>query len=310
MTTNFSDESNKIKNTILIVDDDKIILQALTLILGDEYILHVARTGEEAIDIAKRTLPDLILLDVIMSDMSGFDVISVLKNSPETAEVPIIFITGMNSRDDEARGLALGASDYINKPFTRSIVKLRVGNQLKIVNQIRLIQRMSVTDTLTGVANRRQFNTWMDQEWRRAARFENHISVLIVDIDFFKVFNDTHGHLEGDMALKTVAEVMSGALKRSRDLVARWGGEEFALILPDTDMAGAVLVGEVMRKAIEKKVILYKDDAPVHITASIGVHSVIPDKRDSIEGFISEADKALYEAKRSGRNRVVSTDML
>jgi len=296
------------KNSILVADDDRLIVQALTHILSPDYTIYIAKDGQDAIDVAKAMTPDVILLDVLMPGMSGFDVITTLKNMSETREIPVIFVTGMDNAKDEERGLTLGAADYISKPFTPAIVKLRVSNQLKIVNQMRLIHRLSITDTLTGTANRRQFNNWLDQEWKRSVRFQAPLSVLMLDIDHFKVFNDNYGHLQGDVALQTVAQIITKALKRPRDLVARWGGEEFAIVLPDTSMQGAFIVAEDIRTSIEKHILMVKDEMPIRVTVSVGVNSIVPGQQNSIDRFVSDADKALYQAKRAGRNRVFTAD--
>jgi len=304
------EETPNIKNSILIVDDDGLIAQALTHILSPEYTVYVARDGQDAIDVAREMNPDVILLDVLMPGMSGFHVISVLKNMAETRDIPVIFVTGLDSAKDEEKGLILGAADYIHKPFTPAIVKLRVSNQIKIINQMRLIHRMSVTDSLTNVANRRQFNSHLEQEWKRSVRFQSSVSVLMLDIDHFKVFNDNFGHIQGDIVLQTVANLIKDMLKRPRDLVARWGGEEFAVVLPDTNMHGAYKVAEDIRIAIENYVLLFKEDMPIRITVSIGVNSLVPGQHSSVDRFISDADKALYQAKGAGRNRVFASEPL
>ena len=296
------EEAGPNKNSILIVDDDRLITLALTQILSPEYIVYTANDGHDALKVAKEMKPDLILLDVLMSGMSGFDTIVVLKSMIETRNIPVIFITGLDNHKDEEKGLLLGAADYINKPFTPAIVRLRVNNQIKIINQLRIIQHLSVTDTLTNTANRRQFNAWLDAEWKRAARLQVPLSILMVDIDHFKAFNDNHGHLQGDIALKAVAESIKKKLKRPRDLVARWGGEEFAVVLPDTNTQGAFMVAEDIRTSIAEEAVLHKEGESVHVTVSIGTNSIIPGPEHSIDRFLHDVDEALYKAKQAGRN--------
>ena len=296
------------KNSILVVEDDKLIASELTNILSPKYIVYLSGNGPDAIEMAKELKPDVILLDVIMPKMSGFDVIVALKGMRETSDIPVIFITGLGNTKDEEKGLVLGAADYIQKPFTSSIVKLRVRNQVKIINQMRMIQHLSVTDPLTNTANRRQFNTWLDQEWKRAIRHKCPLSLLMLDIDHFKVYNDNFGHLQGDKVLKSIANTIKGQLKRPRDLAARWGGEEFAVLLPDTNLTGASKVAEDIRISIEKSIIMFEDKTPTRVTASIGVSCIIPEQHSFIERFVSDADKALYRAKEAGRNRVVTSE--
>ena len=296
------------KNSVLIVDDEAMNLTALTHILGSDYAIYVAKNGRNAIDAAKKHKPDLILLDVIMPELSGFDVITTLKQMDETRDIPVIFVTGLNNAEDEEKGLALGAEDYINKPFSPSIVRLRVQNQIKMQNQIRTIHNLSITDTLTGAANRRHFNDRLNKEWKRAVREKTPLSVLMIDVDHFKNYNDTHGHLQGDDVLKSVADAIKRCLERPMDLAARWGGEEFAVVLPNTEIAGAVSVAESIRGEIENNVIMH-EDTPTGVTVSIGISTVIPESSSTMERFVSGADKALYRAKESGRNRVCAAEI-
>jgi len=297
---------DRIGNSILIVDDDPMNLRALTQILGEDYTVYAERGGKNCVESAEKLKPDLILLDVIMPDIGGFDVIRMLKENESTKNIPVIFVTGVGDASNEVRGFSLGAVDYINKPFNELVVKVRVMHQIKITNLIREIQSLSVTDVLTGVGNRRFLNAQLGHEWERAKRQQTPISILILDIDHFKQFNDTYGHLSGDTALKSVADVIKTKIERATDKFARWGGEEFAIVLPDTDNSGAMKVAENIRIAIENKLIDLGKENTCKVTISAGVHSVVP-KQDgsySIDDFISKADNALYRAKSNGRNRV------
>ena len=292
------------KNSILIVDDEKSNLLYLYHILGEEYMIYTARDATEAIARANEYIPDLILLDIIMPGMNGYEVLATLKKPGITEDIPVIFITGLSSSKDEMKGLDLGAEDYITKPFSDAIVKLRVRNQIKMVNQMRAIERLSMVDQLTDIPNRRSFNQRIDLEWRRATRDRSPISIMMIDVDKFKIFNDTYGHQQGDIVLQTVANILQQTLKRPGDLAARWGGEEFAVLLPETDLNGALTIAEIIRANIEATVIPCRDNTSTSVTISIGVHTQIPSQSDSIDNFIFKADQALYTAKETGRNKV------
>ena len=298
------DSAADTKNSILIVDDEKSNLKYLNHLLSNDYAIFIAKDGREAIEIAKAVLPDLILLDIVMPGMDGYEVFSALKSYETTREIPVIFITGLGSNEDEEKGLASGAVDYITKPFSAEVVRRRVQNQIRIINQIRAVEDLSMTDPLTGIANRRSFDLQLNTEWRRAIREKSSIGILMMDVDRFKIYNDTYGHQQGDVALQTVAKTLAKTLRRPADFAARWGGEEFAILLPLTDMEGALNIAELIRKNIEAAIISCADGTQANVTASIGVNVQIPAQNDSMEEFIFNADKALYTAKETGRNRV------
>ena len=292
------------KNTVLIVDDEPPNIVALMHILSPVYTVYAANNGQKAIETAEKYLPDVILLDIIMPEMDGYDVLQELKKSEKTCDIPVIFITGLNKEDDEEKGLTLGAADYISKPFNSAIVKLRVKNQIKMLNQLRIIEQISMIDQLTSIPNRRGFDSRMDMEWIRAIRENSLISILIMDVDKFKVYNDTYGHQQGDKVLKAVASSVLQALQRPGDFGARWGGEEFVVLLPNTDLNGALHIAEKIRVNISNLVIHCADGTDTKVTISIGVKTQAPRQDSSRENFINEADKALYKAKETGRNRV------
>ena len=291
-------------NSILIVDDETANLMLLTHVLSPEYTVYAVKDGESAIKKAKAILPDLILLDIIMPGMSGYEVLTALRNLEETRNIPVIFITGLSSSEDEEKGLAFDAADYISKPFNAAIVKLRVRNQIRIINQIRTIDHLSTTDQLTNIMNRRGFDNQLYKEWRIMIRESFPISVLLLDVDKFKIYNDTYGHQQGDVVLQEVAKILTESAWRPSDSAARWGGEEFIVLLPYTDLKGAMDVAERIRSNIENNIIPCADGSGTNVTVSIGVNTLIPDKNDSVFDFIAQADKALYTAKEKGRNRV------
>ncbi|MCL2628903.1 MAG: diguanylate cyclase [Oscillospiraceae bacterium] len=291
--------------TILITDDEKFNLDILGSILSPHYNILISKNGTRALELAKLNAPDLILLDVVMPDMTGFEVITKLKESNDTVNIPVIFITGLSDPADEEKGFFLGAVDYITKPFNKAIVKARVNTHIKIIDQMRTIERIGLIDPLTKIANRRGFETRMNAEWGRSIREQTPISFMLMDIDKFKNYNDTYGHQQGDVALKTFAETASHTLKRTNDFIARWGGEEFVILLSNTDIQGAEEVAENVRKAIESIDIPNEDGYITKVTVSIGLNSVVPTAETSTDDFIKNADKALYDAKEGGRNRVV-----
>jgi len=298
---------NEKKFTILITDDENNNLDVLGSILSPSYNVLISRNGTRAVDLAVEHSPDLILLDVLMPEMSGFEVIAKLKENEKTSKIPVIFITGLTGTEDEEKGFFLGAVDYITKPFHKSIVKARVNTHMKIIDQMHTIENIGLIDPLTKVSNRRGFENRLNIEWGNATRMKYPISLLMMDIDKFKTYNDTYGHQQGDAALKGFAEVCSKSLKRSVDLVARWGGEEFIVLLPGTDTNGAAEIAERIRSNVENTVIP-AEDTTTSITVSIGGHTVIPTQDNSTEELIKKADQALYTAKETGRNRYVLSD--
>ena len=292
------------RSSLLIVDDEKSNIVLLRQILSPEYTIYAAKNGPDAIEIANELLPDVVLLDILMPGMNGYEVISALKSSNMTRTIPVIFISALNDPKDEEYGLLLGAADYIHKPFSPAIVKLRVQSQIKMLNYISTIKRMGMTDQLTGLPNRRSFEERIRLEWNRATRDNTPLSVLLLDVDKFKDYNDTYGHWQGDVALKTVSRIFLHEIKRLPDFVARIGGEEFVIILTNTDSMGAFEVAERIRKSVENTQISLSDGRTHAMTISIGLNTRIPTLDSSLDEFLGHADSALYTAKREGRNRV------
>ena len=296
------DETNR--SRLLIVDDEKTNIVVLTRILSPEYTIIAAKDGLSAIEAANEHAPDVILLDIVMPDMDGYEVIAALKQSDRTRSIPVIFITGLHEARDEEKGLLLGAVDYISKPFNAAIVKLRIQNQITMHNYIRTIERLSLTDQLTDLPNRRSFDDRIRLEWKRAMREKKPISVLVIDIDNFKKHNDTYGHLQGDVTLQIIGRIFGEELRRSVDFGARWGGEEFIALLVNTETEGALEVAERIRKRIDVTPIPLANGQSTQVAVSIGIHSQTPAPENSVDDFIRKADDALYIAKRRGRNRV------
>ena len=292
------------KGSVLIVDDSNGNIIALTDILKSEYTIYAAKNGQKAVELAEEFLPNVILLDIVMPEMDGYETIAMLKSSEKAKDIPVVFITSLNNFEDEEKGLELGAADYISKPFSPAIVKLRVGNQIKMFELLHSIEQLSLEDQLTGIPNRRSFDRQISREWKRAARDKKLLSILLMDIDKFKVYNDTYGHQQGDIALQSFAKVFDKTLKRPGDFGARWGGEEFIALLPDTDLKSALDIAEQIRKNTEDTEILCADGLTTKVTVSIGVNTYTPGDSNTIDSLISGADTALYAAKNKGRNRV------
>ncbi len=301
--------NNLIKSqNILIVDDVTMNRKILETALKDQYNVKLANSGREALLIAvSKNPPDLILLDIMMPEMDGYEVCKRLKEIPETREIPIIFVTAMNEEKHEEYGFSIGAIDYITKPFSIPIVKARVKNHIELKKYRDLLKENSMLDGLTGIANRRHFNETLLMELNRAKRLGSTLSILMADIDFFKKHNDSYGHLEGDECLRKVALTLKNQLKRPADLVARWGGEEFACILPETGHVAALAIAENLRRSVMDLAIPHKD-SPIEkiLTVSIGVATTSTSENEDFESLIKKSDDALYKAKEKGRNRVCS----
>jgi diguanylate cyclase (GGDEF)-like protein len=293
------------KPTILIVDDERLNLAVLNRILSPDYSIITAKNGEAAIRLATSERPSLILLDIILPDTNGFDVLKALKENPETMGIPVIFITGLDGDADEERGFIMGAVDYIKKPFKNAIVKARIRTHMQIVLQMKAIERLGLTDPLTNMPNRRKFDDRISMEWRRAIREKKPISLLMMDIDKFKLYNDTYGHPQGDRMLQAAARIFIRRVRRPADLPARLGGEEFAMLLPDTKLAAASSIAEDIRAEMQAlRVPTADESAMTGATISIGIASAIPKEGNSMIEFIAMADENLYRAKARGRNQV------
>ncbi|MCP4324344.1 MAG: diguanylate cyclase [Alteromonadales bacterium] len=300
----------KSETTILVVDDDPIIIETLNSILEDTYEVLFALNGEDALESVRRGKPDLVLLDIMMPGMNGYEVCNAIKNYGPSANTPIIFISSLEDSADETYGLELGAIDYISKPINPAVVRIRVQNHVELKKSRDLLEKLALTDGLTGLANRRSFDLLLNQEWQRMKRFAGPLSVIMLDIDCFKAFNDTYGHTCGDNCLKKVAQVIGAELKRPHDTSARYGGEEFSCILPGTDHAGAMKIAEAIRKnVIELKIANESSSVSDYVTLSLGVATIDFDSSLQAEWVIEKADKQLYLAKNSGRNYVSGIDL-
>jgi diguanylate cyclase (GGDEF)-like protein len=262
--------------------------------------------GPRALEIARTQHPDLILMDAVMPGMDGYAVCRELFASPETSDIPVIFVTGLSSPEDETRALGAGAADFISKPVNAAVVRARVRTQLTVKRQRDALRALILLDALTGVANRRAFDERLEMEWRRCGRNLLPVSLLMVDIDHFKLYNDHYGHPAGDTILVEVAGAMLRAAGRSQDLVARYGGEEFAILLPQLDAQGATGVARRLMRELELLNLPHAaSPTSPRLTVSIGIASMVPGEHSVSADLIQVADAQLYQAKAGGRNRYV-----
>ena len=293
---------------LLIVDDQPTNIRVLHELFREDCDVFMATSGEQAIGVCQNQLPDLILLDVVMEGMDGHEVCRRLKVDPMTQGIPIIFITAQQQESDEVLGLELGAVDFISKPINPTIVRARVRTHLTLKLQNDLLRSMALMDGLTGVANRRKFDEEILADWRQCFREQKPLSLILVDVDYFKRYNDRYGHLAGDGCLKSVAQALSETVRRPYDLVARYGGEEFACVLPNTVLSGAVEIAERMQARVRTLGIEHSaSDVDRVVTISLGVATLTPTGELGFEALIEAADKQLYEAKSGGRARVSSS---
>lgn len=299
------DELSK-QQTILIVDDARENINFLAKLLKDNFKIRVATSGEKALEISfSDSPPDLILLDIVMPEIDGYEVCKRLKASFFTKSIPVIFITGKTNEEDEIYGFSLGAVDYITKPFSPIIVKARINTHAELKRYREYLESISYLDGLTGIPNRRKFDEQFELMWNIAKRDHIPISIIMIDIDHFKLYNDYYGHQAGDECLVQVAQGLSEVIVRKTDLIARYGGEEFVCILPNTDETAAFIIAENLRTNIIKLQIPHmKVNDENILTISLGVATSIPEMKDSdYSELIKDADHALYKSKKNGRNK-------
>jgi diguanylate cyclase (GGDEF)-like protein len=298
--------SDQTKQLILLVDDVPKNLQILgNTLKSDDLTVAFATNGKKALEYVQKKQPDLILLDIMMPDMDGYEVCKRLKEDAQTMHIPIIFITAMSDADDEYRGFELGGADYITKPFNPRLVRARVESQLRLKRKTDLLEKLSSIDGLTEIPNRRQFDETLSNEWARARRAQSNISLILIDIDFFKQYNDHYGHAAGDKCLQKVAKTLKHSLKRPADFVARYGGEEFVVILSEIDHQSALMMANKLNESIFQLELPHgASQVSEYLTISLGIATTIPQDDQRHESLLETADKYLYEAKSSGRNQV------
>ena len=292
------------KPTILVVDDMTTTLLLLHDLLKDTYEVKIAKSGTKALEILESPNDiDLILLDIEMPDINGYDVCKRIKNNETIKNIPIIFITGRTSQEDEEYGLNLGAIDYITKPFNKAIVKLRIKNYLDLKIKNDMLEKLSMYDGLTNIRNRRYFDETFEKTFNEIKRDKKSLAVLMIDIDFFKPYNDNYGHGQGDETLRKVAKALEKTIKRASDFVARYGGEEFVILLKDINKDGVEAVANNLLNAIRELKITHEfSKIENYVTVSIGVSYYNSSSDITKLELLLKADETLYNVKNSGRN--------
>ena len=287
---------------LLAIDDSELIHRLLQVRLqGERLELHGALSAQEGLQKARELMPEVILLDIELDTMDGFEVLAHLKSDPKTQDIAVIFISAVSDTMDRVRGLDLGAVDFIAKPFEVAELKARVRSALRMQHLVKMLEHRAQIDSLSGLWNRRYFDQRLQQEWSEARRHGRSLSLIMCDVDRFKRLNDQFGHPFGDQVIERVAQILSGG--RGSDITCRYGGEEFGVILPSTAAERALEVAERHRVAIESHTWSGHDD--VIVTSSFGVADLKSLPTDAgMEQLVQAADMALYRAKQSGRNRV------
>jgi diguanylate cyclase (GGDEF)-like protein len=297
------------KYTVLVVDDDPSSIRILSYLLKEDYNLITANNGPAAVSAAQEQLPDLILLDIIIPGINGFDVLKTLKHDTRTQQIPVMFITGLDSSEDEEQGLKLGAVDYIHKPFHHGIIKARVKNHLDSSRQRKLLEELAHIDVLTELPNRRKWKVDAEAVWKASLVSGDVLAVGILDIDHFKDYNDYYGHSMGDAALVTITQIVQQQLEDVNGNLYRFGGEEFMFVISAENLDTMQPCLEGLCKAIEDAEVQHWH-SPVAkvITASVGVCAQPASEGNSIKRMLERADEILYQAKRSGKNRLLITE--
>jgi diguanylate cyclase (GGDEF)-like protein len=295
------DEPIDTRPKLLIVDDQPINIRLLNALFRTDYQILMATDGPQAIKLCIEYLPDLVLLDIVMPIMDGYEVLARLRADELTKEIPVVFITAQSDEADEERGLDLGAVDFISKPIKPAIVRARVRSHLLLKTQSDMLRHIALMDGLTGIPNRRRFEESAPAEWRRCARDMTALSIALIDVDFFKRYNDRYGHQMGDECLKKVAHTLASLVRRPYDLVARYGGEEFICLLPNTEERGAVELSHTLLDGVRALGIDHIDsDVDRIVTISVGVATAHPNRGGDLQWLIASADRQLYKAKLSG----------
>lgn len=299
----------EVRSKLLVVDDQRLTIAIIEEIFRTNCDVLVAQNGEQALQLCQNEHPDLVLLDVIMPGISGHEVCRRLKADEATRDIPIIFLTGQSDAEDEVLGFDLGAVDFISKPIHPVIVKARVETHLALKQQRDILQSLALLDGLTGVPNRRKYEEDLFASWRHCMRVKVPLSLILLDVDHFKKYNDHYGHQAGDECLKFLAHCLKSALKRPLDLLARYGGEEFVVLLPDTNASGARYIASTLLASVDSLQINHSASESGVVSISLGLATITPDADSSSRDLMEAADAQLYKAKNAGRARVCSIDL-
>ncbi|MEA3467887.1 MAG: diguanylate cyclase [Thermodesulfobacteriota bacterium] len=295
---------------ILVIDDQPANLEVLVSFLTDRnFNVRIAENGKWALQVLETYQPDIIILDVMMPEMDGFETCRRIKSNKDTADIPVIFMTALDSIQDKVTGFEAGGVDYITKPFQHVEVLARVNahvalrkQKMKLEQQKELLKMMSITDDLTGLFNRRHMTTILEREFGRCQRYGTDLSCLLVDLDHFKRINDTYGHVFGDVVLREFSQSLARSI-RATDSAFRYGGEEFLILLPQTDINGAIRIGENIRRRAENTQIEFRNIS-ARVTLSGGISSFYQNHPRTSKEMITFSDTALYKSKKAGRNRM------
>ncbi len=292
---------------LLVVDDQAVNIHVIHELFRNEYEVFMATNGEQAVSLCQDVLPDLILLDVVMKDMNGHEVCRLLKADALTRGIPVIFVTAQHLESDEALGFELGAVDFISKPINPVIVRARVRTHIALKIQSDALRSIAMVDGLTGVANRRKFDESMEINLRQCMREQAPLSLIMVDVDYFKLYNDRYGHQAGDDCLRQVAKALQQLVQRPYDLLARYGGEEFVCILPKTEAQGVLHLANKMLSTVRALEIEHLDsEISPNVTISLGVATMVVRQEARVQDLIGAADQQLYEQKNNGRDGISS----
>ena len=317
---------------VLLVDDQQIIAEVVRRSLAEEDIeFHYCQDPTEAVKMATDLSPTIILQDLVMPEIDGLTMVKFYRANPVLVHVPIIVLSTKEEPEIKSKAFEFGANDYlvklpdkmelvariryhsqayINQKQRDEAFEALVKSQQELAEANAILQKLSSLDGLTGIPNRRRFDEGLKAEWQRAIRHSSSISLIMLDIDFFKLYNDTYGHQRGDDCLKQVAQTLVESVHRETDMVARYGGEEFTAILPETGFEGAFSVAETMRANVEQQNIAHENSkVSDHVTISVGVATWVPERDSQANDLITLADQALYKAKEKGRNRVERGEM-
>jgi len=291
--------------TILCIDDESVNLKVLASIFKDHFNVVACKSAKQGLLYALQENPDIILLDVLMPEENGFELMEKLKQHPKLSSIPVIFITGLQNAEDEEKGLIMGACDYIQKPFNYGIVRARVNTQLEIIRQRNLLEKFALFDSLTELPNRRKWQQDSAEYWLSAKTNQSPVVLGIIDVDHFKKYNDHYGHQQGDLILRRIAHTIRRTLYNYDGAIFRCGGEEFYFYFPiEKNATASTVLSACLHSVTELAIPHQAIHANCHVSVSIGAIQLIPNEQTSIEQIMQQADERLYSVKNSTRNAI------